>query len=165
MLLLGSRGTGFNSLRPDHTEQFNQPSGVFFYTLLTASANRPDMPLFGYGLNEAFEIPTAQIQTEYKNFFIKDEVVGKAFRLIRDLLIFTNKRLLVVDKQGLGTKIDYLSIPYKSIEMYSMQTAGLMEKDNQIVLWLKSHNEPRKFLFHRGSDINSVYNLISNCIL
>ena len=123
------------------------------------------MAIFGYGLNEAFEVQAATIQTEYKNFLIKEETVGKAYRLIRDLLIFTNKRLLVVDKQGLGTKVDYLSIPYKSIEMYSMQTAGLMEKDNSITLWLKGHSKPREFLFNRGSDINTVYNLISNCIL
>jgi Bacterial PH domain len=145
MLLLGSRGTGFNSLHPDQ---------ILFF-----------MAVIGYGIGDAFEIPVNSIEKDYQIFLVNDEKIGKAFRLIRDLLIFTTKRLMVVDKQGIGSKIEYKSIPYSSIVMYSMQTAGVMERESEIIIWMHGHDAPQKFIFRRGSDIQGVYNLISSHLL
>jgi hypothetical protein len=123
------------------------------------------MAVLGYGVGDAFEVPVANIQKEYETLMVKDEVLSKAFKLIRDMLIFTNKRLLVIDKQGIGAKVEYLTIPYKSIEMFSMQSAGVMERDSEIALWIKGHDEARKFVFRRGSDIQGVYKLIGEYVL
>jgi hypothetical protein len=123
------------------------------------------MAVLGYGVGDAFEVPVTSIQKDYESLLAKDEVISKAFKLIRDMLIFTNKRLLVVDKQGLGAKIEYLTIPYKSVEMYSMQSAGMMERDSEIALWVKGQEDARKFVFRRGSDIQGVYKLIGDYVL
>ena len=58
------------------------------------------------------------------------EEVDVAFKLVRDLIVFTDKRLLLVDKQGItGKKIEYHSVPYKAISHFSIETAGRFDLD------------------------------------
>lgn len=53
-----------------------------------------------------------------------------AFKVIRDMFVFTNKRLIIVDKQGVtGKKAEYLSVPYGSITRFSKESAGMMDLD------------------------------------
>lgn len=66
-----------------------------------------------------------EVKEELKNILAANEEVESAFKLVRDLIVFTDKRLLMVDKQGLtGKKVDYHSVPYKSISHFSIETAG-----------------------------------------
>ena len=68
-------------------------------------------------LGNASEANAQQIQAKYKDVLIPEEQVQAAFILIRDTFIFTNKRLILVDVQGYsGKKVEYLSVPYKSIK-------------------------------------------------
>lgn len=71
------------------------------------------------------------------------------FKLIRDVFIFTNKRLILVDKQGLtGKKIDYLSIAYKSIFRFGIETASHQDLDAELKIWVAGEAQPsvmRKF--------------------
>ncbi|GEA17754.1 PH domain-containing protein [Moorella sp. E306M] len=58
-----------------------------------------------------------------------------AVKTIRDVAIFTDKRILIADKQGItGKKIEYCTIPYKSIVTYSIETAGTFDLDAEIKL-------------------------------
>lgn len=60
-----------------------------------------------------------------------------AVKTIRDIGVFTDRRILVADKQGLiGKKIEYYSIPYKSIVTYAIETAGTFDLDSEIKLVL-----------------------------
>ncbi len=59
-----------------------------------------------------------------------NDCIEKAYQLIRDLFVFTNKRLILVDKQDLtGHKVEYQSLPYKSIIHFSVETAGHFDLD------------------------------------
>lgn len=66
-----------------------------------------------------------------------------AFKLFRDMMVFTEKRLILVDKQGMtGKKTEYHSIPYKSISHYSIETAGTFDLDAELKIWISSAEEP-----------------------
>ena len=63
--------------------------------------------------------------------------------MIRDLHVFTNKRMINIDKQGMtGKKVDYLSIPYKSITQFNVQTAGRFDTDCELKIWISGQAEP-----------------------
>ena len=62
---------------------------------------------------------------EYGRLLAQGEPVHAAYQLVRDVFIFTDRRLILVDKQGMtGRKVQYHSIPYKSITHFSVETAG-----------------------------------------
>ena len=53
--------------------------------------------------------------------------------MIRDLFVFTNKRLILVDKQGLtGNKVEYHSLPYRTITHSRVETAGHFDLDAEL---------------------------------
>ena len=82
------------------------------------------------------------------------------------MFIFTNKRLILVEKQLVGTKVDYLSIPYSSIHKFSKESAGILDMDADLKIWLKSDDIPIVKQFGKsGNNINEVYRLLSKHIL
>lgn len=88
-------------------------------------------------LGNASEADAAQIQQKYKDIFIPDEKVHAAFIVVRDTFIFTDKRLILVDIQGAtGKKTEYLSVPYKSIKYFSVETAGTFDRDAELKVWV-----------------------------
>ncbi|MBA4538652.1 PH domain-containing protein [Bacillus aquiflavi] len=87
----------------------------------------------------------------------KNEEIEAGFKLIRDMIVFTNKRLLLVDKQGLtGKKIEYHSIPYKSIIHFSVETAGHFDLDSELKIWISGLSEPITKQFKRDDSIYDV---------
>jgi hypothetical protein len=117
-------------------------------------------------LGNATEIPLAEAQTELQPILIEGETIEHAYKLIRDQIIFTTKRVITVDKQGLtGTKQNIRSIPYKSIKMISKEGAGILDLDAELVLWITGESHPLKFEFKKGVDINGVYRLICQHVL
>ena len=66
------------------------------------------------------------------------EEVLSTFKLVRDYIIFTNKRLILVDVQGVGTKKEIQSIPYRSISRFTIETAGTADIDSEIKLYISS---------------------------
>jgi hypothetical protein len=81
-------------------------------------------------MGNASEIDQAKIQGDFARVLAVGEQIEKAYQLIRDLFVFTNKRLILVDKQGLtGNKVEYHSLPYKSITHFSVETAGHFDLD------------------------------------
>ena len=88
-------------------------------------------------LGNANEADAAQTQQKYKDLFTPDEKVHAAFVVVRDTFIFTDKRLVLVDIQGTtGKKVEYLSIPYKSIKYFSIETAGTFDRDAELKIWV-----------------------------
>jgi hypothetical protein len=117
-------------------------------------------------LGNATEIPVAEAEQELRPILIEGERVEHAFKLIRDQIIFTSKRVVTIDKQGLtGSKQNIRSIPYKSIKMVSKEGAGMLDLDAELVIWVTGEAQPLKFEFKKGVDINQVYTLISRHIL
>lgn len=80
---------------------------------------------------------------EYGQLLAEGEAIEVDFRLVRDVFIFTTKRLILVDKQDLtGRKIEYLSVGYRSISRFSIETAGHFDLDTELKIWGSSEALP-----------------------
>lgn len=96
---------------------------------------------------------------------IENEQILASFSSMRDKLVFTNGRIIAVNVQGItGMKKDFTSIPYSRIQMYSVETAGTMDFDSELTIWVSGMGE-FKFEFTSGSDIVGLNKMISRCIL
>lgn len=117
-------------------------------------------------LGNASEMDAASLQKEYGPLLCEGEFIEKAFRLIRDKWVFTNKRLIIQDIQGItGKKKEYMSIPYRSIERFSVETAGTFDMDADMKLWIRSENLPLEQNFGKGSNIIEVQRVLATHIL
>jgi hypothetical protein len=84
---------------------------------------------------------------------------------MRDSVVFTNKRLIAINVQGLtGKKRDYTSLPYSKIQAWSIETAGRFDLDAELELWFSGLGRVR--LDFKGQvDIRSIGQLIGNHVL
>jgi len=124
------------------------------------------MGLFQGLMGNASEVSIDDIIEEFAPMFIEDEEVEKAFKVIRDMFIFTNKRLLLIDKQGLtGSKTEYLSIPYKNIRLFSTESAGFLDEDAELKIWVAGLSTPIEKSFGSNSSIQEVYQILSKYVL
>ena len=112
------------------------------------------------------QVDVSTVQAELQPLLIENEKVEIAFKIIRDQIIFTNLRLITIDKQGLtARKVDYRSIPYDKIVQFSKESAGILDLDAELKIWVASMSEPLKFEFSKDAPINDVYQLLSEKIL
>lgn len=124
------------------------------------------MGLFNAILGNASEVNIDNVAKEFEPILIQGEVIEKAYKLIRDMFIFTNKRMILVEKQLVGTKVDYISVPYSSIIRFSKESAGIMDLDAELKIWVKDMEQPISKQFGKsGNNINEVYQLLSRHIL
>ena len=73
-----------------------------------------------------------------------DETVAAAYKGSRDMVIFTSKRVVAVNVQGItGKKIDYSSMPYSRIQAFSVETAGAMDRDSELEMWFSGLGKVR----------------------
>ena len=118
--------------------------------------------LFG----NAAEINAKELQKDLEATIVEGETVVKAFKILRDLFVFTDKRLLLIDKQGLtGKKVEYHSIPYKSISHFSVETAGTFDMDAEMKIYVSGNPTPIQREFKRGTDIVGVQKVLAGFIL
>lgn len=118
-------------------------------------------------LGNASVMDSKEVQKEYEKIFLKGEKVEAAFKIIRDLFIFTNKRLVLIDKQGLtGKKVEYLSIAYKSISKFSVETAGTFDLDAELKIWVSSEKLPSvSKKFNKSVDVYEVQKILADFVL
>lgn len=101
------------------------------------------MGLFSSLLGNAGVANPEELNKEYSNLLFDGETIEVGFKLLRDVFIFTNKRLILIDKQGLtGKKIQYLSIAYKSISKFSIETSGHFDLEAELKIWISSETLP-----------------------
>jgi hypothetical protein len=111
-------------------------------------------------------VSVEKISQEFQPILIQGENIEKAYKLIRDMFVFTNKRLILVDKQGItGSKVDYQTIPYASITKFSKESAGIMDLDAELKIWVRGEAMPIKKQFGKNDNINEVYQILSQHIL
>ncbi|MFE4710725.1 MULTISPECIES: PH domain-containing protein [Bacillales] len=124
------------------------------------------MALFDGILGNASQVDLAAVRKEYGQILILDEKIERAYKLVRDMFIFTDKRLILVDKQGMtGKKTEYHSVPYKSISHYSVETAGHLDLDAELCLYISSSTIPIKKTFNKNVNIYEVQSVLSQYIL
>ena len=124
------------------------------------------MGIFNAILGNASEANQNDVEKEFRPLLIDGEEIEGAFKLIRDMFVFTNKRLILAEKQLVGNKVDYLSIPYSSIKKFSKESAGIMDLDAELKIWLSHEDVPIKKQFGKsGDNINQVYRILSTYVL
>ena len=117
-------------------------------------------------LGNASESDAQEIQLELQQLLAPGETVRAAYAVIRDLLVFTTKRLILVDKQGLtGKKREYVSIPYRSVERFSMETTGHFDLDAELKIWVRGQADPISKTFRDDKNIYDVYRALSEFTL
>ncbi|UYZ57670.1 PH domain-containing protein [Hymenobacter latericus] len=108
-------------------------------------------------LGNASESDIQETQQELARILAANERVEKAYAIIRDQIIFTNKRLILVDKQGMtGKKKEFLSVPYRSIERFSMETTGHFDLDAELKIWIRGQAEPISKNFRNDQNIHDI---------
>ena len=107
------------------------------------------------------EIP---VPHDVQELLINGEVAEWAFRTIRNVAIFTNKRLIVKDVQGLtGSKVEIYSLPYSSVHMWSTENAGMLDFTSEVELWTRAGNI--KIQLKRDINIRTFERLLAEYIL
>ncbi len=116
-------------------------------------------------MGNASEVDAAAVQKEYGQILATEERVEKAYQLIRDMFIFTNRRLVFVNRQGLtGSKVEYQSIPYRSIVRFGIETAGHFDRDAELKIWLSGTPAPLQVQFNRKLDIYQVQAVLAGYV-
>lgn len=105
------------------------------------------------------------IPGDVNELLVPGETAVAAYKTIRDVAVFTNKRLIVKDAQGItGKKVEVYSLPYSSIVMWSTENSGkLLDFNSEVELWTKAGHV--KINLQKGVDIRRFDTLIASAIL
>ena len=112
-------------------------------------------------------IDPACVRSEINGLLIENEEIISAFQTMRDQLVFTSKRIISIDVQGItGTRKSFSSLPYSKIQFFSIQTPGFVEliPDSELFLMF-SNGFTAKFEFKGNVDIGKIGRMISNYVL
>jgi Bacterial PH domain len=114
----------------------------------------------------AGEIDPIEAALTLQGVLIPHETVEKAYQVGRDLFAFTERRLILVDKQGFsGSKIEYHSIPYRSITHFAIETAGPMDLDAELKIWVAGTLLPIQREFNKKVNVYAVQSLLATRVL
>ncbi|MGE7023838.1 PH domain-containing protein [Solibacillus cecembensis] len=124
------------------------------------------MGLFDGLIGNATEVNLDKLQDELKELLIPNETIKNAYKVIRDTFIFTDKRLILIDKQGVtGKKTEYHSIPYKSILHFSVETAGTFDLEAELKIWVSGNTLPIQKNFNKSTNIYKVQSVLAEYVL
>jgi len=117
-------------------------------------------------LGNANEISSEEIAKETNILLTQEEYVERAYKLVRDLFIFTNKRLILIDKQGVtGKRVEYLTIPYKSVSHFSVQSAGNFDLNSELFIFVAGKNEPIVKTFNANLNVFDIQAILAYYVL
>lgn len=125
------------------------------------------MGIFSSLLGNAGAVTEEELKEKYGQLLIDNEEIELGFKVIRDLFIFTNKRLILIDVQGLtGKKVEYLSITYKSISRFAIETAGSLDLDAELKIWISSETKPGiTKQFNKSVNVYDVHKVLATHVL
>lgn len=118
-------------------------------------------------LGNAGAVSQEELLKQYGTLLCEGEEIELGFKVLRDMFIFTNKRLLLIDKQGItGSKTEYKSISYKSISRFSVETAGNFELDAELKIWVSSELQPSiTKQFNKSVNVYDVQKVLAQHVL
>ncbi|WP_181305581.1 PH domain-containing protein [Rufibacter sp. XAAS-G3-1] len=125
------------------------------------------MGFFSALLGNAGAVNQETLLKEYGKLLAEGEEIALGFKLIRDTFIFTSKRLIVIEVRGVtGNKVEYLSISYKSISRFSVETAGTFELDAELKIWVSGEVEPSiRKNFNKSVNVYEVQKILALHVL
>jgi hypothetical protein len=102
----------------------------------------------------------------YQQLLVEGEQIEIGFSVVRDTFLFTNRRLILVDIQGLtGKKTEYLSIPFSKITKFSIETSGNFDLDAELKIWVGSDPTPITKQFNKKVNIYQLQQVLAQCTL
>jgi len=114
-------------------------------------------------LGHASEKNLEKIGEDFAPLLAPGETLQRAFGLVRDLIVFTDRRLIFVNKQGVtGSKIEYLSVPYRSIVMFSIETAGHFDLEAELRIWVSGQAAPLSRSLGRDAGAQEIVALLAS---
>lgn len=117
-------------------------------------------------MGNASEVDPSKVQSEFEAILLPGEEITRAYQVFRDSFLFTTRRLLLVDKQGMsGKKIAYVSIPYKSITHFSVETAGTFDLDAELKIWMRGAAMPIEKKFNAKLSVYDVQRTLAHYVL
>ncbi|MDP2526208.1 MAG: PH domain-containing protein [Maribacter dokdonensis] len=125
------------------------------------------MGLLNKILGNASEVSVEQLLKKYGRLLIEGEQIELGFSLLRDVFMFTDKRLILIDIQGItGSKIEYKSLPYKNISRFSLETSGTFDLDAELKIWISSENVPSvSKKFNKSIDVYEVQRYLASKVM
>jgi hypothetical protein len=125
------------------------------------------MGFFNKILGNASEVSVEKLMTKYGRLLCDNEQIELGFQLFRDTFMFTNKRLILIDIQGItGSKVEYKSMPYKNISRFSLETAGTFDLDAELKIWISSESQPSvSKKFDKSIDVYEVQRYLASKVL
>ena len=113
----------------------------------------------------ASEIKIEKAIDEFGSLMASNEGIEKAYQIVRDAIIFTNKRMIFINKQGItGKKTSYHSIPYRQIRHFSVESLGYFDLDAELKIWTSAEGEPVVLNFNKTLNVYDIQALISEHI-
>jgi len=111
-------------------------------------------------------VSAEKLREDFGMLLPENEEIEIGFQLGRDTFMFTDKRLVLVDVQGLtGRKIEYLSVPYSKITKFSIETAGRFDLDAELKLWIGSEPAPIEKKFNKKVNIYDLQKVLATHVL
>ena len=111
------------------------------------------------------QVNSNEFSTLIQPIMVENEVIISAYKSIRDSIVFTNKRIIAINVQGItGTKKDFTSLPFKKITAYSVETAGMIDMDSELELWFSGLGKV-KFEFKSNANVSEICRIISTYAL
>lgn len=125
------------------------------------------MGLFSALMGNAGAVNQETLLKDYGKLLVDGEQIEMGFKLIRDTFIFTTKRLILIEKQGItGSKVEYKSILYKSISRFSVETAGTFDLEAELKIWVSSEVNPSIVKqFNKSVNVYDVQNVLAHHVL
>ena len=107
-----------------------------------------------------------KFNSDFKQLLIDGEMIDAGFAVQRDTLLFTSKRLILVDIQGIsGRQLEYLSIPYHKITKFSVQTGSQFDLNAELKIWVGSDAIPIEKKFNKDLNIYEVQKVLASHLL
>lgn len=96
---------------------------------------------------------------------VNGEQIVAAFKTVRDSVVFTDKRIIAVNIHGVtGKKTSYTSLPYSKVQLFSIETAGFMDRDCELELHFNTIGAV-KFEIRGNFDIVRFNSILSHYVL
>ena len=116
-------------------------------------------------LGNASKADASEFLGEWSGLIARDENVVSAYKLIRDWIAITDKRLIYIDVKGMtGTKKSVASVPWRHIVAFSIVTAGIVDLNAELHLFVASSPFPLTWTFSRSVNIYEVQAVIADAI-
>lgn len=110
-------------------------------------------------------IDNSKAKEDINKFLIEGEEIIGTFKTVRDQVVFTNKRIVAANVQGItGSKVDYTSIPYSKVQTFSVETSGTLDRDCEVQIYISSVGRV-SFEINGKFDVVSFNRVISEYVL